>query len=472
MRILIIHFRSAPAADLGDVSACVDPLDSAGTDGVSLEIVKRQTILEEMGHEVKICSAYNWADFPVEGLEFESEEVVQMVQALFGPEVLDSAGEIFLKKDFYEARVVLKKKLSKVVDGYRPDLLFVHNMLCLPIHPVATVSLTELVRERRLPCVAIHHDVLSEGAYKFTPTCAFAESILQDYYPPTIPNLSHWTINTRNRRALADRGVDARIIHDSMDFDHVLDPDERVMIRAKLRAKYGIAAEDVVLLAAARIVPNKQTELAGRLTSVLQGLRQEPTGKKLYNGEELSQTSRTILVLAGRPERSFAEYQKSLFQLFDELEIDWIYVGEAVRPRRCADDDLHALYPDVYSMADLVLYPTGWEGFGNQLLEAFAAELPVAVFEYPVFQEDIAPRGVTVVTLGDKLSPITDKTGLVNVPREVLNRAAQEIMEILTDPQRYRSIIEQNVIVGRRSFGFDVLRAHLSDAIHWASDLA
>ena len=41
MRVLIVHFRSAPRRGLQQQLANVDPLDSAGTDGVSLEIAKR-----------------------------------------------------------------------------------------------------------------------------------------------------------------------------------------------------------------------------------------------------------------------------------------------------------------------------------------------------------------------------------------------------------------------------------------------
>ena len=55
MRALIVHFRSAPARGLEQRRVNVDPLDSAGTDGVSLEMAKRQALLEAMGHQVAIC---------------------------------------------------------------------------------------------------------------------------------------------------------------------------------------------------------------------------------------------------------------------------------------------------------------------------------------------------------------------------------------------------------------------------------
>ncbi|MFC2069448.1 hypothetical protein ACFLTP_10675 [Chloroflexota bacterium] len=468
MRVLIVHFRSAPARELQKHRVNIDPLDSAGTDGVSLEIAKRQALLERMGTKVAICSAYDWADFAIPALEFDSKEVMLMMRNLYGSGLVNFAGEAELKSAFDTSLLELRQELGKVITDFKPDILFVHNMLSLPVHPVATVALTDLLRETGLPCAAIHHDVLSEGAYKFTPTCNFAKSILKGYFPPVLPNLRHWTINSRNQMALKNKGIQAEVIHDTMDFNQKLDTADQARIRANLRGKYGIEPNDIVLFSGARIVPNKQTELAGHLTEVLQGLRQEMVGKRLYTGEVFTNLNRVVLVLAGRPERAFIDYQKKVFDLFDTLKITWKYVGGDVRSYRSEDEGLNALYPDFYAIADFVLYPTGWEGFGNQLLEAFAAGLPMAVFEYPVFKEDIAPMGVKVVSLGDALLPERDFIGLVQIPVEVLTRAASEIMAILMCPEKLPGITDHNIRVGKRCFSFDVLRVHLDDALTWA----
>jgi glycosyltransferase involved in cell wall biosynthesis len=465
MRVLIVHFRSAPARGLQKHRVNVDPLDSAGTDGVSLEIAKRQASLERMGHKVAICSAYDWADFAIPALEFDSEEVMLMMRNLFGPGLVDFASEAELKSVFDDSLLELRQELGKVITDFKPDILFVHNMLSLPVHPVATVAITDLLRETRLPCAAIHHDILSEGAYKFTPTCDFAKSILQGYYPPVLPNLRHWTINSRNQMALKNKGIQAEVMPDTMDFDRGLEAAEQARIRAILRGKYGIRPDDIVLFVGARIVPNKQTELAGHLIKVLQGLRQEMIGKSLYTDEVFSNDSRVVLVLAGRPERAFLDYQKKIFDLFDTLKIEWKYIGGDVRPYRAEDEGFYALYPDFYAMADFVLYPTGWEGFGNQLLEAFAARLPVVIFEYPVFKEDIAPKGVRIISLGDKLVPEKVFGGLVQIPTETLTRAAHEIIAMLTCPEKLQRVTEHNIILGRRFFSFDVLRIHLEEAL-------
>ncbi|MGB2958887.1 MAG: hypothetical protein WBD30_08360, partial [Bacteroidota bacterium] len=92
--------------------------------------------------------------------------------------------------------------------------------------------------------------------------------------------------------------------------------------------------------------------------------------------------------------------------------------------------------------------------------------VPTAVFEYPVFKEDIGPKEPKVVSLGDLV--ITRPDGLVELPTLVLKRAVYEILEILANAEEYREIADQNIEVGKEHFGFDVLRAHLTKSLDWA----
>lgn len=470
MNVLIVHFRSAPRKSVNKSQQRTQDreIDSAGTDGVSLEMMKRTALLEDMGHQVAICSAYHWADFTVTALEFDSEETTQIMRSLFGPGPANFTTEAELKRAFDIFLLKLKRELSVVITDFKPGVLFVHNILSLPVHPVATVALTQLLGESQLPCAAIHHDILSEGAYKFTPTCDFAREILEGYFPPKMVNLRHWTINSRNQKALNKRGIDAGVVPDTMDFDLEPDVAKQSETGASLRKEHGIKPNDIVLLVGARIVPNKQTELAGHLTATLRRLHQEMVGRKLYNGEVFSDESRVVLVVAGRAENAFADYQDRLFRLFDTLGIDWMYLGNEVRPIRPSGRGFCAVDPDMCTMADFVLYTSGWEGFGSMLLRAFAARLPVVVFEYPVFKEDIAPKNVKVVSLGDEIIEERDSAGLVKLSAEVLNRAAHEMIAILTTPDLYRRIVNHNLRAGQKYFSFDVLRSHLREVIDWA----
>ena len=75
------------------------------------------------------------------------------------------------------------------------------------------------------------------------------------------------------------------------------------------------------------------------------------------------------------------------------------------------------------------------------------------------------------MSLGDELLREKDDTGLVQLPSGVLERAAREILTVLTSPEKFRSITEHNVAVCKKHFGFDELRAHLQEALQWAATL-
>jgi hypothetical protein len=82
--------------------------------------VKRKAILEKMGHEVAICSAYGWADFPVPLLEFDSEEVTKMMRNLFGVGIVDFADEAGLKRAFDISVLELKQQFTRVIENFKP----------------------------------------------------------------------------------------------------------------------------------------------------------------------------------------------------------------------------------------------------------------------------------------------------------------------------------------------------------------
>ncbi|HUX20610.1 MAG TPA: hypothetical protein VMW69_05170 [Spirochaetia bacterium] len=470
MKILIVHFRSAPRADsTADGSATTN--ESAGTDGVSLEIAKRTAILEEMGNEVAVCSAYPWADIAVPELEFENELPVQMMKDLFRPHEREGLEDGVLERRFESQKNALLVRFRKLFGDFSPDLAFVHNVLCLPIHAAATVALTEWIKETKLPCAGIHHDILNEGAYQFVPTCPLAEDLLASAFPPRLSNLRHWTINKRNRRALSERGFEAGLIHDTMDFSQSLSRFERIGLRETLRARWGIKEEEIVLLLSTRIVANKQAEIAGDLCKAVEELKSQFIGRRLSGGRLVSKETGVHLVLAGRPERAFLGYRDAVFAHFGDLGIRWSYVGDEVFPRRDPTGRGYSLYPDTYAIADFGLYPSRWEGFGNQFLEIVASRLPAAVFEYPVFIEDIAPFGFRIVSLGRETESPEGAGVLRRLPSNRLEEAARGIWETLTHPDDAAQSCERNLELANANFGLPVLQEHLREILEWARSI-
>ncbi len=110
--------------------------------------------------------------------------------------------------------------------------------------------------------------------------------------------------------------------------------------------------------------------------------------------------------------------------------------------------------------SDFVTYPSLWEGWGNQFLEALRARLPVMLFEYPVYNEDIGPKGFKVVSLGAEIQAY-DQAGLAQVAADNVQRAADEALVLLTTPQARQTAVEHNFELGKEFYSMVALRDHL-----------
>src|SRR5204863_7747131 len=94
-----------------------------------------------------------------------------------------------------------------------------------------------------------------------------------------------------------------------------------------------------------------------------------------------------------------------------KIDVRFIYdrVSE-VRGRNAAGQKIYSLF-DVYPHADLVTYPSVYEGFGNAFLEAVYFRKPVVVNTYTVYARDIAPLGFKTVEMTQLVSnQVVDQT--------------------------------------------------------------
>ena len=60
---------------------------------------------------------------------------------------------------------------------------------------------------------------------------------------------------------------------------------------------------------------------------------------------------------------------------------------------------------NIFTAADFVTYPSGYEGFGNALLEAVYWQRPVMVNRYPIYIADIEPLGFNFCTIDTFITP-------------------------------------------------------------------
>jgi glycosyltransferase involved in cell wall biosynthesis len=111
----------------------------------------------------------------------------------------------------------------------------------------------------------------------------------------------------------------------------------------------------------------------------------------------------------------------------------------------------HKIYSlwDAYLNADLITYPSLYEGFGNALLEAIFVKKLTIVNRYPVYNADIKPLGFEFIELD----------GFVN------DSIVQETRQLLNSPDRIMEITEKNLQLAKQYFSMEVLEKQLKDLI-------
>jgi glycosyltransferase involved in cell wall biosynthesis len=215
------------------------------------------------------------------------------------------------------------------------------------------------------------------------------------------------------------------------------------------------------------VVTRKGIELAIDLVAELSRPRYLSQLRRagLYDGRPFGPRSRIVLVLAGYSEDPSSGYLERLKRKAEATGIEIRYISELVRARRTYESGKkrYSLW-DCYAHADLVTYPSYYEGWGNQFLEAVFARLPLVMFEYPVYKTDIKEKGFRVISLGDRIAG-RDELGLVRVDREALSRAAQGAVRALTDPAERQRMVEHNFRLGRELYSLDSLEAYIVDAL-------
>jgi mannosylglucosylglycerate synthase len=130
------------------------------------------------------------------------------------------------------------------------------------------------------------------------------------------------------------------------------------------------------------------------------------------------------------------------------------------------EDDILKVFTlwDTYVFADFITYPSLWEGWGNQLLEAIRARVPFLIFEYPVFRADIKEKGLKTISLGGKIAAI-DSRGLVQVKPKQIDKAADAAVRLLTDGKVRQAMVKHNFEIAREYYSMDSLQNQLDEII-------
>jgi glycosyltransferase involved in cell wall biosynthesis len=233
------------------------------------------------------------------------------------------------------------------------DLVVVENLCSLPINAEASAMAAAVIAEHRGRVVFHHHDLPWQRAGLPTPPGI----------PPHRANSLHVTINDHSRVQLENRGFDAVTLRNAFN----LEP--RPGDRAATRAEFGFAPDDLVLLQPTRAIPRKNIPAAIAFAAELAA--REP--------------ARSLRVWITGPAED--GYDGVFARLVAESAVP-VRVGRATTAA------------DAYAAADLILFPSTWEGFGNPIIESIAHRRAIAVGNYPVLDE-LRAFGVHLLSIDD-----------------------------------------------------------------------
>lgn len=435
------------------------------TDGVSLEVDKWRTVLENRGHTVYYIAGNE--DVPgghVIPELYPFHPVTERIIRNATRELTDYATPAELLDEVERLAAVIEPQFERFIDELGVEVLIPNNLLSVGYNLPGMLALSRLIERRRIPTICHNHDFWWEDSGEVYPTCDEVISLYRRHAPPDYPWVSHVTINRIGQQALREhRGLESTVVPNVFSFDGpqwTVDDYNR-----DFRDAVGVGPGDLMFLQATRILDRKAVELAidvvGRLNSPPYRTRLEG---RLYDGRTFGPGDRLVLVCSGYVEGIglSSSYPSALERRARRRNVELVWAGELVRHSRGTAADGTKIYSlwDSYVRADMVTYPSIWEGWGNQFIEAVFARLPVVLFEYPVWKSDLGHLGFDVASLGDEIAG-RDEDGLVTISEERIDRAAEEVIAYLTDAERRERAVAHNYELARRHFSYEALDSYV-----------
>jgi glycosyltransferase involved in cell wall biosynthesis len=395
----------------------------AGTDGVSLEIEKWADIFEQEGF-----TCFYFAG----ELDRPAERCYLVPEAHFThPDIKDVYLESFdftgrdrrVSKKIYQLAIKLKDHLYEFVEKFNIQIIIPENALTIPLNIPLGIALTEFIAETNIQTIAHHHDFYWERD-------RFMVNAVQDYlnmaFPPVLPSIHHVVINSVADAQLSLRtGVSPRITPNVMDFENPPPPPDEYT--SDVRRALGIEDDELFVLQPTRVVQRKGIEHAIEMV------------------HRLGRKAKLIISHASGDEGY--DYEQRLIEYSRLMKVDTVFVSDIINEQRGLTEDGRKIYTleDIYPYADLITYPSTFEGFGNAFLEAIYFRKPIVVNAYSIYTKDIKPKGFSVI----------------EIDGFVTSQAVEKARQILANPDLCQAMVDHNYELGKKFFSYAVLHQGL-----------
>ncbi|MGD9212764.1 MAG: glycosyltransferase, partial [Desulfobacteraceae bacterium] len=145
------------------------------------------------------------------------------------------------------------------------------------------------------------------------------------------------------------------------------------------------------------------------------------------------------------------DYEQRVRDYSKLMGVNTLFVSDIINDRRAMTTDGRKIYTlsDIYPFADLVTYPSTYEGFGNAFIEAVYYRKPIVVNNYSIYSADIKPKGFEVI----------------EIDGYVTNFAVQLTEKVLNDSQLKDKMVENNYKIAQHHFSYKALRWRLKALI-------
>ncbi len=416
--------QQAPPSEFQGMRVAFVSTRIAGKDGVSLEIEKWATVLERLGMECYYiageCDRPVECSAVIEAAHFSHPEILEITTQAFS----GGAGRPACLTDriHIQARQI-RDELNQALERFGIDVVIAENALTIPMNIPLGMALVWSLEELALDCIAHHHDFYWERERYLDSA---VDDLLRYAFPPALSRIQHVVINQMAAEEFSRRtGLYCRIVPNVMDFAHP--PESPAAHAGQLRSQLGMEEDDWMILQPTRVVARKGIEHSVELVR-----RLSHKGAKLV-----------ISHASGDEGNAYANFL-GLFS--GVMGVSLVFADRWLRDERgiAGDGTRYFTLDDFYQQADLVAYPSEYEGFGNAFLEAVYHRKPILCKRYAVFRTDIEPCGFRVVTFDDYITRDT----------------VSEVEAMLASPS-LDEIVAHNYRIAQRYFSYEVLEEEL-----------
>jgi mannosylglucosylglycerate synthase len=397
----------------------------AGVDGVTFEVAKWEEVLVRMGHEVRLLAGDVDALRPhaqlVPAMHFAHPPAARVTAAAFDPD--SDANAVRAEIDRLADQLV--PVIETWIDVQRIGLLIVENAWAIPMQLPLAVALRRVVQSTGVPAIGHHHDYWWERP-RFAGS--IVPEVLEQAFPPDLPGVIHVSINSLAAKELRRRrGIASSIIPNVFDFSGGR-PRPHPAMRRQMRSELGMGTRGLLVVQPTRVVPRKGIELAIELVGRLRDRH-------------------AVLLITSPAGDEGLDYLVEMERLAEHHRVDMRYGADRFAPDHEGKPlrPAHSLH-DAYLAADLITYPSLYEGYGNALVEAIFYGKPVVVNRYSVYEADIRPLGFQFIEIDGAITAAT----------------VREVRQTIADPRRHAAVARRNFDIGRAHLSYEVLQRRLA----------